>query len=196
MARKTAKTAKTDSPATVAPKADARSGEYLATAREAGIVWTAILEATGARSAIPLRATLARYLLSAKGASERFPVEYAKVAPIAKATGEAIVELRDAKGEGFPRIAARTGLSVAKVRDLYAKAGGISPDGRVYVGSAGRTLVTRPGESVRLDVPAPVESDAKAAKKAAKVARKAAKAKADAKAAKKAAKAAKREARA
>ena len=187
MARKTAKTAKTDSPATVAPKADARSGEYLATAREAGIVWTAILEATGARSAIPLRATLARYLLSAKGASERFPNEYAKVAPIAKATGEAIVELRDAKGEGFPRIAARTGLSVAKVRDLYAKAGGISPDGRVYVGSAGRTLVTRPGESVRLDAPA---TDAKAAKKAAKVARKAAKAKADAKAAKKAAKAA------
>lgn len=175
MARKTDKPAKPAKPAkTVRP--NPRDGRYLADAREAGTTWPAILEATGAKSAIPLRATLARFLRSDAKNAERYPTEYAKVDK-APATPTEVVRRRDELGEGFPRIAARTGLSVPKVRELYAKGNGLSADGRVYVGSAGRTLVLRPGESAPIAAKAAKKGRKAAAKaKAAKAARKAAKA--------------------
>lgn len=138
----TAKAAKPD-PRTVGAPFDPRDGKALAAARDAGRTWPDILAATGAKSAIPLRVVLRRYLAANPAASER---EAAKVAKL-PATPKAVVEARDGRGEGFPLIAARTGVSVAKVRELYALGGGLSADGRVYVGSAGRTLVRRPGES-------------------------------------------------
>jgi hypothetical protein len=122
---------------------DPRSGAYLAAARAEGLSWPAILDATGAKSAIPLRKVLREYLVANPGANE---AESAKVAKL-PATPKAAVAARDERGEGFPLIAARMGVSVAKVRELYAKGNGLSADGRVYVGSAGRTLVRRPGES-------------------------------------------------
>jgi hypothetical protein len=163
---------------------DAKSGKYLADARENGVSWDAILEATGAKSAIPLRVVLRAFLLSLDPAKagKRYPTEFAKVAPVAKATDAEIVRLRDEEGAGFPLISARTGLSVKDVIGAYVRGGGVSASGRVYVGAAGRTLVTG-DESVRIGA-----DDAKAAK-AAKKARKTAKREAAAKAAKKAAKA-------
>lgn len=136
MPRSTRSTAKPLSP-------DPRSGAYLAAARASGLSWPAILEATGAKSAIPLRVVLRRYLVANPTANA---TEAAKVAKL-PATPKSVVAARDERGEGFPLIAARTGLSVAKVRELYALGNGLSADGRVYVGSAGRTLVRRPGES-------------------------------------------------
>lgn len=151
---------------------DARSGAYLAAARNAGMSWPAILEATGAKSAIPLRVVLRKHLAANPSANDtaRTPI-----IPL-PATPAKVREARDRFGEGFPLIAARTGVSVAKVRELYANGGGDSADGRVYVGSAGRTLVRKPGESTPLPAYAAAKrakakgqgSSAKATRKAAK----------------------------
>lgn len=129
-----------------AAKPSPRDGRYLATAREAGTSWNEILAATGAKSAIPLRVVLRRFLLADAKNASRFPVQFALVAKL-PATAAAVVSARDERGEGFPLIAARTGLSVPAVRSLYAKGNGLSADGRVYVGSAGRTLVTASGST-------------------------------------------------
>lgn len=164
MARKTPTPAK-------AAKPSPRDGRYLATAREAKTSWEDILAATGAKSAIPLRVVLRRFLLADAKNEARYPVEYAKVAKYAP-TAKNVVAARDLRGEGFPLIASRTGLSVAKVRELYAKGNGLSADGRVYVGSAGRTLVTASGST-------PVEEKAaKPRKRASKATAKVAPAKA------------------
>jgi len=157
---------KTDSAKPAKP--NARDGRYLAEAREAGVTWPAILAATGAASAIPLRVTLRAYLLSGKGAAKRFPREFAKVAKV-PATPANAVALRDNAGAGFPLIAAKFGVSENEARSLYAEGGGLSADGRVYVGRAGRTLVLRPGESERIDRPA--KKGKKGAKKGAKSAK-------------------------
>lgn len=181
--KKSAAKALTLSPAILRSEA---LGEALAVAREAGTPWAAksgdsILSLTGAASAIPLRVPLRAYLasLSDEALAERFPREGAKIrserAKGAKANAETARRLRDDEGAGFPLIAVKLGVSENEARDLYAKAGGLSADGRVYVNRAGqRTLVLRPGESVRPDD----EAAAKAAKKAAKAARKAKAAKA------------------
>lgn len=154
-------------------------GKYLADSREAGTPWNAILADLGAKSAIPLRVPLREYLLSLDPAkaAKRYPREFAKVAPIAKADDATIVSLRDNEGAGIPLIAARTGLSTKEVIAAYGRGNGLSATGRVYVGAGGRTLVTG-SESVR------IADDAKAAKKTAKADRKAAKRKAAKKAAK------------
>ncbi len=150
-------------------------GKYLAERREAGTPWgdatSGLVAEVGAKSAIPLRVPLREFLVSldAAKAAKRYPREFAKVAPAKGATDAEIVALRDEKGEGFPLIAAKTGLSVKDVVAAYGRGNGVSASGRVYVGSAGRTLVSG-NESVRIDAPA------KKGKKGAKKARKARKA--------------------
>src|SRR5262245_12704569 len=155
---------KTPSPAKPA-KPSPRDGAYLAAARENGVSWPEILRATGVSSAIPLRVVLRRFLLSDAKNAKRFPREFAKVAKL-PATPATVVRERDENGAGFPLIAARIGLSVPATRALYAKGGGLSADGRVYVGSAGRTLVLRPGESE--PIPAKRAKRASGAKRGAK----------------------------
>jgi hypothetical protein len=166
MARKTAKTAKTAK--IVRP--DAKDGKYLATAREAGISWGEILDATGAASAIPLRVTLRAYLVSdPEGNAKRFPREFAKVDYV-EPTAANVVRLRDKEGAGFPLIAARTGLSTKEVIGLYAKGEGASLSGRVYAGAAGSTLLSPDGSTRRLDAPAKKGKKGKGKKTAAKTA--------------------------
>lgn len=154
---------KSSTPILSAPSA--KDGKYLATEREAGTTWDAILAATGAKSAIPLRVTLRSYLLAdpAKSA-KRYPREFAKIAP-AKPTDARIVADRDERGDGFPLIAARYGISAKDAIAAYSRGGGVSASGRVYVGAGGRTLVSG-GESVRIDAPAKRAKKAKKAKKA------------------------------
>jgi hypothetical protein len=150
-------------------------GKFLADAREAGTPWDAILAEIGAKSAIPLRVPLRAYLLGLDPAkaAKKYPREFAKVAPVRKASDAEIVRLRDEEGAGFPLIAARTGLSTKDVIAAYARGGGVSASGRVYVGAGGRTLVTSEGAE-RIDAPAkPAKKGkkGKAAKKAAKAAK-------------------------
>lgn len=135
--------------------------------------------------------------------------EAGAVTPLA-ADGPAIVEARDGNGEGFPLIAARTGLSLPEVVALYVEAGGYDRNGRIYVGAGGtRTYVGTDGtrrtlppfsakaarkaaKARKAEAEATPEATPEADAKAAKAARKAAKrAKAERKAAKAAAKAAK-----
>src|SRR5262245_22865594 len=110
--------------------------------REAGVPWEskskdsiqAAFEAkygTRLSSIIPLRNALNKYLAANGG-----PV-------IKKLTAKMVVRLRDAEGVGIDAIAARASTSPAKVRELYAKGGGVHAEvgGRSYKGRDGH--VTR-----------------------------------------------------
>ena len=181
-----------------------RDGKRIAELRADGKTWDEIGtlvsgDASRPASAIPLRVVLRRYLAENEDANAAIAKARngSALVPLAP-TPAAIVAARDGSGEGFPLIAARTGLSVADVRSQYRAGGGENANGRIYVGAAGRTLVLPGGERVSLPAfdPAVAASRAigadaptKAERKAAKRARKAAKA---AKADRKAAKAAKR----
>ena len=182
-----------------------RDGKRIAELRADGKTWDEIGtlvsgDASRPASAIPLRVVLRRYLAENEDANAAIAKARngSALVPLAP-TPAAIVAARDGAGEGFPLIAARTGLSVADVRSQYRAGGGENANGRIYVGAAGRTLVLPGGERVSLPAfdPAVAASRAlagsdepsKAERKAAKRARKAAKA---AKAERKAAKAAKR----
>jgi hypothetical protein len=107
----------------------AKDGAALAALRAEGLSWGEIQERAGAKSAIPLRKVLRTFL--AESQAEGFQME---------ATPANVVAARDTRGEGWPLIAARTGLKVSEVKDLYAKGEGASLAGRVYVGQGGATI--------------------------------------------------------
>lgn len=152
----------------------ATNGEAIAALRVEGKTWDEIGRAVSGTdtpvSANRLRPPYRAFLATAEG--ERYATALVKagkaregkaVEPLA-ADGAAIVAARDGNGEGFPLLAARTGLSVGEVVALYVEAGGEARDGRIYVGAGGtRTYVGTDG--TRRTLP---PFSAKAARKRAK----------------------------
>lgn len=213
MARKTetaAKAPKTAKRAKAAKRSTptiplARDGAALAALRNDGKTWPEILSLANVASAIPLRVVLRSYLASDDTAAASAVAARKETVTPLTADAANVVAARDGSGEGFPLIAARTGLSVPAVRALYATGGGESADGRIYVARNGsRTLVIGSGPTaVRTALPPfSAKAAAKRAKAAAKATPVAKAAKADpapvaptapTKAERKAAKAAKRE---
>lgn len=97
------------------------TGEQISEMREEGMSWQEIQDEVGAKSAIPLRNLMNKFLAES---DEELAID--------PDDGDAIVEARDEEALGWGQIAARTGLGVAEVKKAYVEAGGEHVDQRAY----------------------------------------------------------------
>lgn len=97
------------------------TGADIAQMREDGQSWQEIQDEVGAKSAIPLRNLMNKYLAEQDEDQQIDPDD-----------GDAIVEARDEQALGWGQIAARSGLTVAEVKKAYVEAGGENVDKRAY----------------------------------------------------------------
>jgi hypothetical protein len=99
------------------------TGEQIAEMRENKMSWQEIQDEVGAKSAIPLRNMMNKYLAEQDDDDAIDPTD-----------GDAIVEARDEEALGWGAIQARAGgkVGIAELKKLYVEAGGKSVDGRAY----------------------------------------------------------------